>query len=343
MGFTKFFSQMLHSTVWDLPWNIKGVWITMLLMSDQYGNVTCSVPGLARMATVTIEECETALAVLLSPDPYSTTPDHEGRRIEPIDGGWHILNYTKYREMRDDSVRREQTRAAKRKQRAGMRSSNSDDMSSTTADGHQVLRTVMPMSSPVSQGQPMSAQAEAEAEAEAYTTTGASAPRGVVDGKKKRKPKEKKPEPWMIPHDKAILEAVAKIRAVWPTHSCKQPDGIHFVPATNYGELADRLANLRDFEGADLDALVAIALDHARAFNTQRGVGAPAAHNYFGMRGFNGGPPPWKAAYRNHMTARACGSDGGALLGFDQPEQEKVALRIPPPSPFAHEEHGALS
>jgi hypothetical protein len=40
-----------------------------------------------------------ALSILLAPDPDSRTKDHDGRRIEAIEGGWLILNYLKYREV----------------------------------------------------------------------------------------------------------------------------------------------------------------------------------------------------------------------------------------------------
>jgi hypothetical protein len=81
------------------------VWITILAIADKNGEVQASIPGLARIAGVSIEACETAINKFLSPDPYSRTPDDEGRRIEKIEGGWSILNHAKYRELasRDES------------------------------------------------------------------------------------------------------------------------------------------------------------------------------------------------------------------------------------------------
>lgn len=159
-GFTKIFSSILDSTIWFEPWPIKGVWITMLTMADQYGNVHASVPGLAKRATVTIEECEQALAKFLAPDAYSRTPDHEGRRIEVMEGGWHLLNYLRYRDMRDEDARREQNRVAQQKHR----------MSAKNADSQQENLTVSKVSENVSKKGPMSAQAEAEAYTEKEST-----------------------------------------------------------------------------------------------------------------------------------------------------------------------------
>ena len=82
----------------------------MLAMADRKGRVWASVPGLANRARVSLEDTETALGTLLAPDRYSRTPDFDGRRIEPIDGGWKLLNHAKYRDTRDDEVRRDYMR-----------------------------------------------------------------------------------------------------------------------------------------------------------------------------------------------------------------------------------------
>lgn len=150
-GFTKLFSQILDSTIWDEPWTVKGVWITLLAMADRNGCVYASIPGLARRATVTLEDCETALQVFLSPDPYSRTPDHDGRRIEPIDGGWQLLNYLKYREQRDEDARREQNRVAQQRHRASSKNADSQHKSAPSAhaeaDAEALQTTPLPPAS----------------------------------------------------------------------------------------------------------------------------------------------------------------------------------------------------
>jgi len=98
-NYTKLFNSIVTSTIWTEDDKTRIVWITMLAMSDQNGEVHASVPGLARVAGVTLADCELALGKLLAPDPYSRTPDNEGRRIAPIDGGWELLNHRKYRAM----------------------------------------------------------------------------------------------------------------------------------------------------------------------------------------------------------------------------------------------------
>ena len=104
--FTKLFSSITESTIWCEPSEIRIVWITMLAMSDKEGRIWGSIPGLANRAQVSIESVESALTKFQSPDTYSRTKDFEGRRIEPIDGGWRLLNHGKYRAIRDTEERK---------------------------------------------------------------------------------------------------------------------------------------------------------------------------------------------------------------------------------------------
>lgn len=83
----------------------------MLALSDRNGCVGASVPGLAKTAGVTLEQCEEALARLHSPDPHSRSKEHGGRRVAAIERGWQILNYQAHRNRIDpDNIR-----AAKRR------------------------------------------------------------------------------------------------------------------------------------------------------------------------------------------------------------------------------------
>jgi hypothetical protein len=145
-GFTKLFAGIVHSTVWREEMHVKVVWITMLALADRHGRVLASFPGLADAARVSLEQCRDALDRLGGPDEYSRTKDHEGRRVEEIDGGWRVLNYLKYREMRDDSERRIQVREAVRRYRE------------KKSESITVRRS--------NRSKPEKAQAEAEAEAE---------------------------------------------------------------------------------------------------------------------------------------------------------------------------------
>jgi len=120
-GYSKLFSGLVTSTVWCEDNATRIVWISMLAVCDARGFVSGSVPGFANLARVSITEMEFAIERLSSPDPYSRTKAHEGRRIEAVHGGWQILNYEAYREMGQakDGSRAEYERERRRKHREG--------------------------------------------------------------------------------------------------------------------------------------------------------------------------------------------------------------------------------
>lgn len=126
-SFTKLFSSITESTVWGESHATRIVWITMLAMADRKGRIEAAIPGLANRARVTLEECEHALERFMAPDKYSRTPDNDGRRIEKINGGWQLLNYAKYREMRDHEARLEYQREWDRTHRSNPTLSDKSD------------------------------------------------------------------------------------------------------------------------------------------------------------------------------------------------------------------------
>jgi len=140
MSYTKLFQSILGSSIWSEDDQTRIVWITMLALANKHGEVEASIPGLARLAGVPLDACEAAVATLSSPDKYSKTPDHEGRRIMPIDGGWEIVNHHKYRDKasRDDSKRKTAERV--RRHRARKRSDVTPNVTpcngSVTVDAH---------------------------------------------------------------------------------------------------------------------------------------------------------------------------------------------------------------
>ncbi len=112
-GFVKIYGSILESSIWsEDPWT-RLLWVTMLAMADPDGEVMASVPGLARRANIPVEECRTALGVLSSPDKEDRSKVEEGRRIREIPGGWLLINYQRYRDMRTE----EQAAKAERQKR----------------------------------------------------------------------------------------------------------------------------------------------------------------------------------------------------------------------------------
>jgi hypothetical protein len=120
--YVKLYSSILDSSVWACDVGTRIVWVALLAMADQDGFVRASPSGLARRANVNPEECLRACAILEAPDPESTNPDNDGRRVEHIESGWQILNYALYRSLQDPDVRRQQTKERVRKHRELKRS-----------------------------------------------------------------------------------------------------------------------------------------------------------------------------------------------------------------------------
>lgn len=146
MPFVKLDCGILDSSLWAESPETRCVFVTMLAMADARGLVRATAPGLAAKSHLPIEAVRLALEKLEAPDQDSRTLLHDGRRVERVEGGYLLLNYLKYRGMRDSEARREQNLEAKKRQRE---------------------------SAKVSQGQPQdatSAQVEAEAEADNGTT-----------------------------------------------------------------------------------------------------------------------------------------------------------------------------
>jgi len=105
--YSKLFACILDSSVWLEPHPTRLVWITLLAAKDETGFARFAAhENLARRANVTMEEVETAIAVLEAPDPNSSNKDREGRRIERVPGGWMVVSAGLY----DGIVRREDQR-----------------------------------------------------------------------------------------------------------------------------------------------------------------------------------------------------------------------------------------
>lgn len=145
--YAKLFASIYQGT---LRGNTNGlvVFTNMLAHADASGWVDIHPRAIAEEVGLTQEQVRAAIEELEAPDPESRSPDEEGRRIVRLDEhrawGWRIVNYGKYRAIRNEEDRREQNRLAQQRYREKQR-----------ADSKQ--------SKP---RKPPSAQAEAEAEAE---------------------------------------------------------------------------------------------------------------------------------------------------------------------------------
>ncbi len=149
MTYVKLHSSILTSSLAGESLQVRWLFVgVMLPLADRDGIVEASLPGLAHLARFSIEETERALAVLSSPDQHSRCKDHEGRRIEAVDGGWRLLSYERYRDKSTPDEARAKAAARQRRKRER-------DASRDVTVSHGASRAVTP------------SEAEAEAEAEA--------------------------------------------------------------------------------------------------------------------------------------------------------------------------------
>lgn len=110
MAYAKLFSTITESSLWSASKDARLLFLSMLAKADQVGFVEAALPGLARMANLTLPETEAALAELMAPDPYSKSSDCDGRRVVKAPRGWCLVNYEAYRDRRDEDQRRDYMR-----------------------------------------------------------------------------------------------------------------------------------------------------------------------------------------------------------------------------------------
>lgn len=132
--YVKLFGTILSSSIWTEDPFTRLVFITMLVMADREGIVRASPSGLARFANVPLNECLRAIQILESPDPESRTSAHDGRRIEKIEGGWRVLNYEKYREIRTQEQMATAERVARHRAKTVTRNGGNADVTGVTTN-----------------------------------------------------------------------------------------------------------------------------------------------------------------------------------------------------------------
>lgn len=123
MFYTKVFDSLVTSTIWAESNETRIVWITMLALRNSQNVVEASLPGLAHVSRISLEDTQRALERLESPDPHSRSQENEGRRIAKVEGGWLILNGAKYsrRMSKDDQKEYFRVKQAEHRQRVRSR------------------------------------------------------------------------------------------------------------------------------------------------------------------------------------------------------------------------------
>jgi hypothetical protein len=97
--FTPIFAEITDSSIWEEPYHVRLLWLTMLARRQADHVVYADAYKLKKWANITMEETEDALRILSQPDERRKGQEHEGRRIQKVEGGWLILNGQKYQDL----------------------------------------------------------------------------------------------------------------------------------------------------------------------------------------------------------------------------------------------------
>lgn len=118
--YAKLFASLYQGTLRGKAAEIL-VFTNLLAHADASGAVDKHWRAIAEETGLTQEEVMAAIKNLESPDPESRSPEMDGCRITRIDEhrawGWMIVNYPKYRAIKNEEDRREQNRESQRRWR----------------------------------------------------------------------------------------------------------------------------------------------------------------------------------------------------------------------------------
>ena len=132
--YNKLFTKILDSSIWLEPDATRLVWLTIIAAMDEDGFAQfASVGNLAHRARVSPDGAARAVLTLESPDPDSSDRDHEGRRMERVDGGWMVLNSNKYRDLVTRAVARQRTRERVQRHRDKVKNNPTVTVSNATS------------------------------------------------------------------------------------------------------------------------------------------------------------------------------------------------------------------
>jgi hypothetical protein len=109
--YAKVFRSLWDGTLAD-SWETWSVFVFLLAHADMDGTVEMTHGAIARRACIPLDKVKAAIAHLEANDPDSRTPDENGARLVKIadrEWGWRIVNYLKYRSLRDQQMVRAQT------------------------------------------------------------------------------------------------------------------------------------------------------------------------------------------------------------------------------------------
>ena len=143
----KIFDSMYEGTLYG-HWEAIVSLQQMLVLCNQDGVIDMTPQAIAARTSIPYDIIAKGIATLSEPDPYSRTPDEEGRRIILLDEhrpwGWRIVNYEKYQQIKNRKEKLEADRnriAEKRKVNKNRNVAECRNQSQSVADVAPVTLT----------------------------------------------------------------------------------------------------------------------------------------------------------------------------------------------------------
>lgn len=100
MNYAPMFSQIADSSLWEEPYHVRILFVTMMAKKQADHVVYADEYRLKKWSNLySMEEVMDALDILSSPDPKRPGQQFDGRRIQKVDGGWLVLNGEYYEEL----------------------------------------------------------------------------------------------------------------------------------------------------------------------------------------------------------------------------------------------------
>lgn len=127
--YCKLFASLYQGTLRGCSNEIL-VFTNLLAHCDSAGMVDKHFRAISEETGLGIDAVRASIEILESPDPESRSPELNGARIVRMDEhrawGWRVVNYGKYRAIRNEEDRREQNRLAQQRFREKSKPSVSD-------------------------------------------------------------------------------------------------------------------------------------------------------------------------------------------------------------------------
>ncbi len=197
--YAKLFSRIAQSSLMEQDVETRYCFMMLLAIADVQGDVIGTDVAIARTVNLPLESFRRSITALMSPDPDSNSPAHEGRRVIPSENGrgYRLVNYTTYRTIKTAEEKRAYMREYMQERRKSERSVKNSNQ------GKEVLGDVT--------------HAEGEADTEKEKEAPAA---GVVPEKGKRTSGTGSP---VFPDD--LPEDYRQALSLWWTHKKERGQG----------------------------------------------------------------------------------------------------------------------